>query len=129
MRWHRSGTAGFREALRRAEIRGSAGAEKVSPVVGEILRRVREGGDAVLAEYTRRFDRFDPGRKGFAVPSRQIDAAWRRVPAALRRSLELAAERIEAFHRRQVEGGFGVSLSGATLGQRVLPVARGGGAA
>jgi histidinol dehydrogenase len=44
----------------------------------------------------------------------------------LRRSLELAGERIEAFHRCQVEGGFGISLSGATLGQRVLPVARAG---
>jgi histidinol dehydrogenase len=126
MRWHRSGTAGFREALARAEARGAAEAEKVSPVVEEILRRVREEGDAALAEYTRRFDRFDPEKKGFAVPRREIDAAWRRVPAALKRSLELAAERIEAFHRRQVEGGFGISLPGATIGQRVLPVARTG---
>src|SRR5512147_1274061 len=126
MRWHRSGTAAFREALGRAETRGSAGAEKVSPVVGEILRRVREGGDAALAEYTRRFDRFDPGRKGFAVPRREIDSAWRRVPASLRRSLDLAADRIGTFHRHQVEGGFGISLSGAALGQRVLPVARAG---
>src|SRR3990170_2711638 len=126
MRWHRSGTAGFREALARAEARGAAGAEKVSPVVEEILRRVREEGDAALAEYTRRFDRFDPEKKGFAVPRREIDAAWRRVPAALKRSLELAAERIEVFHRRQVEGGFGISLPGATIGQRVLPVARAG---
>src|SRR5512141_507904 len=107
MRWHRSGTAGFREALGRAEARGSTGAEKVSPVVGEILRRVREEGDAALAEYTQRFDRFDPGKKGFTVPQREIDAAWRRVPAAFRRSLALAAERIEAFHRRQVGGRLG----------------------
>src|SRR3989337_559561 len=126
MRWHRSGTAGLREAVARAEARGAAGAEKVSPVVEEILRRVREEGDAALAEYTRRFDRFDPEKKGFAVPRRGIDAAWRRVPAALKRSLELAAERIEVFHRRQVEGGFGISLPGATIGQRVLPVARAG---
>lgn len=126
MRWHRAGTAGFGEALARAEVRGAAGAEKVSPVVEEILRRVREGGDAALAEYTRRFDRFDPEKKGFAVPRREIEAAWRRTPPALKRSLELAAERIVDFHRRQVEGGFGISLPGATLGQRVLPVDRAG---
>src|SRR5512139_3996857 len=106
MRWHRSGTAAFREALGRAETRGSAGAEKVSAVVGEILRSVREGGDVALAEYTRRFDRFDPGRKGFAVPPREIEAAWRRVPAALRSSLEMASGRIEAFHRNQLDDGF-----------------------
>src|SRR4030042_1382642 len=99
MRWHRSGTAGFRRALGRAEVRGSPGAEKVSPVVGEILRAVREGGDAALAEYTRRFDRFDPRRKGFAVPPREIDAAWRRLPAALRRSLELAGGRVGGVSR------------------------------
>ncbi|HWS14669.1 MAG TPA: histidinol dehydrogenase, partial [Candidatus Methylomirabilis sp.] len=126
MRWHRSGTEGFREALASAEARGAAGAEKVSPVVEEILRRVRECGDTALAEYTRRFDRFDPEKKGFAVPRREIDAAWRRVSAALKRSLTLAAERIEAFHRHQVEGGFGISLPGATIGQRILPVARAG---
>ena len=126
MRWQRAGTAGFGEALARAEVRGAAGAEKVSPVVEEILRRVREGGDAALAEYTRRFDRFDPEKKGFAVPRREIEAAWRRVPSALKRSLELAAERIVDFHRRQVEGGFGISLPGATLGQRILPVDRAG---
>src|SRR4030042_2912563 len=98
MRWHRSGTAGFRRALGRAEVRGSPGAEKVSPVVGEILRSVREGGDAALAEYTRRFDRFDPRRKGFAVPPREVDAAWRRPPAAVRRGPEPAGGGVEAVH-------------------------------
>ena len=126
MRWHRSGTAAFRKALEGAEARGAAGSEKVSGTVEEILRRVREGGDAALAEYTRRFDRFDPEKTGFAVPRREIDAAWRKVPAALRRSLELAADRIDAFHRRQADGGFVMSLPGATLGQRVLPVRRAG---
>jgi histidinol dehydrogenase len=126
MRWHRSGTAEFEGSLARAESRGVSVSEKVSAVVEEILRRVRQEGDPALAEYTRRFDRFDPERKGFAVPPREIDAAWRRVPAPLKRSLELAAGRIEAFHRHQVQGGFGVSLPGATLGQRVLPVARAG---
>jgi histidinol dehydrogenase len=126
MRWVRSGKSGFEEALSRASNRGSADAAKVTAAVAEIIARVRGEGDAALAEYTRRFDRFDPGRKGFAVPRREIDAAWRRVPAALRKSLELAAERIEEFHRNQAWGGFAVSLSGATLGQRVLPVASAG---
>lgn len=126
MRWHRSGTAEFEDSLARAESRGVSVPEKVSAVVEEILRRVRREGDPALAEYTRRFDRFDPEREGFAVPPREVDAAWRRVPAPLKRSLELAAGRIESFHRRQVQGGFGISLPGATLGQRVAPVARAG---
>jgi histidinol dehydrogenase len=126
MRWVRSGTAGFKEALSRASLRGATEGAKVSAVVSEIIARIREGGDAALAEYTRRFDRFDPARKGFAVPRKEIDAAWGRVPRALAKSLELAAERIADFHRRQIEKGYGISMPGATIGQRVHPVARAG---
>jgi histidinol dehydrogenase len=126
MRWVRSGTAGFREALTRASFRGAAEGAKVSAVVSEIIARVREEGDAALADYTRRFDRFDPAGKGFAVPRKEIDAAWGRVSPALKSSLSLAAERIEDFHRHQADAGFGISFPGATLGQRVRPVARAG---
>jgi histidinol dehydrogenase len=126
MRWYRSGTAAYREALARAGIRGSTDSAKVSAVVSEVIARIREEGDAALSEYTLRFDRFDPGRKGFVVSPKEIDAAWRRVPAALRASLGKAADRIEAFHRNQLDGGFTVSLSGATLALRVLPVSRAG---
>ena len=126
MRWYRSGTAGFRDALARAENRGVADSAKVAGVVAEVIARVREEGDAAVAEYTRRFDRFDPGKKGFAVPPKEIDAAWRRAPAALRASLAKAAERIESFHRNQLDDGFTASLPGAALAQRVLPVSRAG---
>jgi len=126
MRWFRSGTAAFRGALARAESRGVTDSAKVSAVVSEVIARVRADGDAALSEYTLRFDRFDPGRKGFAVARKEIDAAWRRVPPALRASLEKAADRIEAFHRNQRDDGFTVSLPGASLAQRVLPVSRAG---
>jgi len=126
MRWFRSGTAPYREAMTRAEARGVTDSAKVSAVVAEVIARVREGGDAALSEYTRRFDRFDPGKKGFVVPPKEIDAAWRRVPASLRASLAKAADRIEAFHRNQVDDGFTAFLPGVALAQRVLPVSRAG---
>jgi histidinol dehydrogenase len=126
MRWARSGTAGYGKALARAVSRGGTEGAKVSAVVAEILSRVREGGDEALAEYTRKFDRFDPRKKGFAVSRKEIEAAWRRLPAPLARSLSLAAERITEFHRRQIVEGFTISLPGATIGQRVHPVARAG---
>jgi histidinol dehydrogenase len=112
--------------MARAENRGATDSAKVSAVVAEVIARVREGGDAAVAEFTRRFDRFDPGRKGFVVPPREIDAAWRRLPVALRASLEKAAGRIEAFHRNQLDDGFTASIPGAALAQRVLPVSRAG---
>jgi len=126
MRWFRSGTAAYRDAMKRAENRGVADSEKVSAVVSEVIAQVRERGDAALSSFTRRFDRFDPGRKGFAVAPKEIDAAWRRVPASLRSSLAKAADRIVAFHRNQLDDGFTASLPGVALAQRVLPVSRAG---
>jgi len=126
VRWVKSGTAAFRKAMDETRMRGRTESEKVSAMVAEVLSRVRTEGDAALAEYTRRFDGFDPGKKGFAVSRGEIDAAWKRVPKALKGSLSLAASRIEAFHRCQAQEGYTVELPGALLGQRVLPVARAG---
>jgi histidinol dehydrogenase len=126
VRWVKSGTTAFRKALADGERRGETDSAKVRAVVAEVLARVREEGDDALAEFTRRFDRFDLRRRGAAVSRREIDAAWRRTPKAIRASLALAASRIESFHRHQAESGFTAELPGALLGQRILPVARAG---
>lgn len=126
MRWVKSGTASFRKALDEARMRGRAESAKVSAVVAEVIARVRAEGDAAVAEYTRRFDGFDPGTKGFAVSPREIDAAWKRVSKELKGSLSVAASRIEAFHGNQAQEGYTAEIPGALLGQRVLPVARAG---
>ena len=126
MRWVKSGTVAFRNALLAAERRGGTESDKVRPVVSEILARVRKGGDDALAEYTLRFDRFDPRRTGFRLSPRAVEAGWSRTSKLLRGSLEVAAERIDAFHRKQREEGFTLEYPGAVVGQRVLPVARAG---
>jgi len=126
VRWVRSGTAAFRKELLAAEHRGGTSSDKVREIVAEILGRIREGGDDALAEYTLRFDRFDPRRKGFRLSRRAVEAGWRRSPKRLRASLETAADRIDAFHRHQRDPGFTVRSAGAITGQRVLPVARAG---
>jgi histidinol dehydrogenase len=126
VRWVKSGTAAFRKALDEARTRGRTESTKVSGAVAEILSRVRTGGDAALAEYTRRFDGFDPGKKGFAVSRGDIEAAWKRVPKSLKDSLSLSASRIESFHRYQEEEGYSAEIPGALMGQRVIPVERAG---
>ncbi len=126
MRWVKTGTAAFRKALAEAETRGATDAEKVAPVVVDVIARIRKEGDAALADYTQRFDRFDLKKRGFAVTAREIDAAWKRTPADLRETLELAAARIEAFHLKQIQNGYELRFQGAQIGQRVSPVARAG---
>lgn len=126
MRWVKTGTVAFRKALAEAELRGHADAEKVASTVADVIARVRRQGDVALVDFTKRFDRFDLRKKGFAVTRREIDAAWRRVPKDLKDSLALAAERIEAFHRKQLDPGYDHAFAGVTLAQRVTPVARAG---
>ena len=126
MRWVKSGTAEFRKGLAEVRKRGSVDSEKVSAVVADVISRVRTEGDAALAVYTIRFDNFDPRKKGFAVSRGEMDAAWRRVPKALKKSLYFAATRIEAFHAPQAQTGYAAGIPGAFLGQRVIPVSRAG---
>src|SRR4030067_3774456 len=102
-RWVKSGTVAFRKAIRVLERRGEAESAKVRAVVTEVLARVREEGDAALAEFTRRFDRFDLRKRGASVSRREMGGAWRRTPKAVRDSRAVAAARSESFRPHQGE--------------------------
>ena len=75
--------------------------DDVSAVVRNILDDVRARGDQALFDYTQRFDRLDLAKTGLRFAEGEIDAAAKSIPAETRDALELAARRIEAFHRRQ----------------------------
>lgn len=70
--------------------------------VRAILADVRARGDAALEDYTRRFDdpNADAGRLRVAIP--MLEQARRLVPPAVAAAIELARERVAAFHRRQL---------------------------
>ncbi len=97
--------------------------DDVSGVVRDILEDVRARGDAALIDYTQRFDKLDLGRTGIRFGDDEIAKAAASVPADTREALELAAKRIEAFHRRQVPDDFGFDdEDGVTLGLAWKPV-------
>ncbi len=75
--------------------------EDVSARVREIISRVRTGGDTVLRELTSRFDRHDLDATGWRVERAETDAALHSLDPELRSALELAAERIAAYHAKQ----------------------------
>ena len=104
-------------------VRREANARDVSGTVAEIIADVRQNGDAALMKYNAKFD----GAEGVAleVTPAELDAAYAAVDPELIRVMELAAENIREFHRRQLTSGYVVSRSnGAVLGQRVLPLRR-----
>src|SRR5262249_15757294 len=86
-----------------------------------ILDDVRERGDAAVADYTRRFDHREPP---YEIDRSRWDALANSVAAPVREALELATQRIRAFHERQVEPDLDLVLDGVRLELRVTPLAR-----
>src|SRR5687767_15210158 len=71
--------------------------------VGEIVRAVQKTGDRALVRYTRLFDRTRLTRSTMEVKRSEIEQAMAKVPVKDLQTLHLAAKRIAAFHRRQLE--------------------------
>jgi histidinol dehydrogenase len=77
--------------------------QRVDAAVAEIIAAVRARGDAALVDYTARFDRWRPAdAAALRVTEAEIEAAAQGVPPDLHAALDLAATRIEAFHRAQL---------------------------
>jgi histidinol dehydrogenase len=93
-----------------------------SQVVDRILRDIRDHGDVALCEWTQRLD----GRADtqFRIPKEEGQAALAGLPAGLRESLELAADRIRRFHQAQPVASWLTQSLGGTLGQYVRPIRR-----
>ena len=99
----------------------------VDDIVAGIIADVRARGDAAVLELTARFDRLTLDAGQMAFSSEEIASEVARVPAAERRALETAAERIRAYHVRQMpEDAQWTDPDGATLGWRWTPVSAAG---
>ncbi len=92
----------------------------VNALVADIIADVRVRGDEALIEYTKRFDRLgDLSADTLRITPSEVDAAVAQVDADLVRSLELAAERIRDFHRRQLPESYAYTdAAGVRLGCR-----------
>ena len=109
-------------ALRESLARVFGEALTPAEAVRRILVDVRENGDEGIARWTKKIDGqeiADP-----AVDPTEWQAAYERIPADLRQSFNLAAERIRAFHARQPIPDWTTHDLGGTLGQRATPLRR-----
>lgn len=88
----------------------------VAADVRAIIAAVAAGGDAALAEYTRRFDGHD---LSLSIPLADCTAALNALDTRLRDALELAAARIADWHERQRPADHAhVDGAGVRLGAR-----------
>lgn len=114
--------AGYPPAL--LDSIAAAFGEALTPdqAVRRILQDVRVGGDESLRRWSERLDgvRLDD----FRLPQNSLHAALKGLPKDQRRALDLAASRIEDFHRRQPLTSWLTQEMGGTLGQLVRPIRR-----
>jgi histidinol dehydrogenase len=77
----------------------------VHATVSEILAAVRQQGDQAVVDYTRRLDRLPTlTAETMRLSAEDINAAANQVSDELMASLRQAAERIRAYHLRQMPG-------------------------
>lgn len=77
-------------------------AEDVEVAVRAIIADVAARGDRALVELSRKFDRVDLDKIGIRVADSELATAAGSIDRDTRAALELAKERIEAHHRRQL---------------------------
>ncbi|HEX2995222.1 MAG TPA: histidinol dehydrogenase, partial [Anaerolineales bacterium] len=98
--------------------------EKLTPeeAVTHILKDVRTNGDAALQKWSLTLDGLD--LKPAPVSKAAIQSALDAISPARREALEKAAQRVEAFHRRQPLTSWFSNDMGGTLGQIIRPIQR-----
>ena len=97
----------------------------VEDVVADIIKNVREGGDAALIEYCEKFDKAKLDT--LLVSEAEIDEAMTLVEPKFLEILKSAAKNIRKFHERQVRNSFIINdEDGIVIGQKVIPVDRAG---
>ena len=100
---------------------------EVDHIVADIIADVRARGDAAVLELTAKFDRLELTADTMRFSEAEIEAECAKVDDADRAALELAAERIRAYHSRQMPAdAMWTDEIGATLGWRWTPVSAAG---
>ena len=110
--------AGFADAFAAVVSDRRESDADVARDVAAILADVRVRGDAALADYTAKFDGHALG-DDWRIPAETCREAFDALDPALRAALELAAERIRAYHAAQLpEDRDYIDASGVRLGAK-----------
>jgi len=116
---------GFDEAFRKIEQRAEEVPAGIEETVKGIIADVRERGDAALFELTAKFDRLQLDAGSVEVSEAEIEEACSQVDARAYADLELAAERIAVYHRKQKqETWLSTDEDDLLVGQLVRPLDR-----
>ncbi|MFS8368794.1 histidinol dehydrogenase [Acetobacter indonesiensis] len=97
--------------------------QEVHAPVADILGQVRRDGDTALCALTEKFDRLPLTPEKLAFTADEVAEARAKVSPELLAALDVAAERIESFHKAQLPEGIRYTDdAGMTLGMRWIPL-------
>ena len=97
--------------------------EDVNASVSKILEAVRSRGDEALVEFTKSYDDFDINPAKMRIAEDDIDIAVKSCSASEIEALNLAADRIKDYHKKQMPEDLQyIDAMGVTLGYRWSPV-------
>jgi histidinol dehydrogenase len=120
----RTSDKGFEKEFKRIVNRGKSFEPAFEKKVSAILRDVEKRGDKALFEYTKRFDGAALTAKTVEVSPTEIWEAMCIVNKQDLAILELAAKRIERYHKRQLVESWSYQGEGVELGQKIVPLYR-----
>ena len=96
-------------------------------IVRDIITNVRKNGDRALLEYTEKFDRQVYTPEQLRVRGSELDAAYQQISKDLLRAIQVACQKIEAFHRQRIPKSWvQFEEDDVVLGKRYTPVDRAG---
>ncbi len=117
--------ADFAAKFRTIEQRADAVPDEIEVTVKAIIADVRQRGDEALFELSRTFDRIELDSTTIRVTDAELDTALAQVSAESLAALQLAADRIAAYHARQKqETWLSTAEDDILLGQMVRPLDR-----
>ncbi|RMF23269.1 MAG: histidinol dehydrogenase [Cyanobacteria bacterium J083] len=95
--------------------------------VSAIVTTVKREGDKALIEYTQKFDHQPLTKDKIRVSGSEIDAAYQQISKDLLRAIQLACQKIEAFHRERIPKSWvKFEEEDVVLGKKYTPVDRAG---
>ena len=124
----KSSDPGFQKTLLDSLSLPSADDQAIDQVVLNILAEIKTGGDDALLRYTKQFDRLSvKDVSDLEIGQADLESAYQSLPIEQANALEIAAQRVRAYHEKQKEAAGCRSWEytepdGTRLGQKVTPL-------
>ena len=98
--------------------------DSVNQTVKEVINNVRQNGDQALLDYTEKFDSLKLAQGSeLEISAKALKEAYDRIPEDQREGLILAADRVDAYHQKQLTESWAYKeADGTMLGQKITPL-------